>query len=307
MNILFYILTFLFISIGVMGLLTLTVGSGSEQRIRELVQPAEKNDWMQTVVQIVGPFAKLSAPDVTWETSPLRLRFINAGIRSERAPLIYFGLKSLLPLVFAGATFLGLQISGISMDRTTLAFVLLVVATVGCYLPNIVIWRITAYRKREILENFPDATDLMLVCVEAGLGLDSALTKVAEELQLSSVVLAQEIHLTNLEIRAGRTRDHALHNLGLRSGLDEINTFAAMLAQSDKFGTSVGESLRVFSDDLRHKRQIRAEEMAAKIGTKMLFPLVFCIFPAISMVILGPAAIRIWNSILPMLSGQGTP
>jgi len=130
------------------------------------------------------------------------------------------------------------------------------------------------------------------------------LVRVADELRTKSSALAEEIHLTNLETRAGGTRAQALRNLGLRTGVQEINTFATMLSQADKFGTSIGESLRVFSDDLRHKRQLRAEELAAKLPTKMLFPLILCIFPAVSMVILGPAGVQVYRVILPMLARQ---
>jgi tight adherence protein C len=171
------------------------------------------------------------------------------------------------------------------------------------YLPNFVVWTIARSRKREIFENFPDATDLMLVCMEAGLGLDSALTKVTDEVKRKSVALAEELHLTNLEMRAGATREKALRNLALRTGVEEVGTFASMLTQADKFGTSIGDSLRVFSDDLRYKRQMRAEELAAKVPTKMLFPLVVFIFPSIIMVIMGPAAIQIIRTLLPMLNG----
>jgi tight adherence protein C len=143
----------------------------------------------------------------------------------------------------------------------------------------------------------------MLVCVEAGLGLDAALTKVADEIRLKSVALAEELHLTNLEMRAGGTRATSLRNLALRTGIEELSTFAIMLTQADKLGASIGESLRVFSDELRNKRQMRAEEMAAKVPTKMLFPLVTCIFPSIIMVILGPALIQIVRTVLPMISG----
>jgi tight adherence protein C len=145
----------------------------------------------------------------------------------------------------------------------------------------------------------------MLVCIEAGLGLDAALTRVAEEIRIKSVALAEEIHLTNLEMRAGASREKSLRNLALRTGVEEVGIFAVMLTQADKFGTSVGESLRVFSDDLRHKRQIRAEELAAKIPTKMLFPLVVFIFPSICMVVLGPAVIRIIRTVLPLIGNQG--
>ncbi len=144
----------------------------------------------------------------------------------------------------------------------------------------------------------------MLVCVEAGLGLDAAMIRVADEIKIKSMALTEELHLTNLETRAGSTRQQALRNFGLRTGLEEINSFISMLTQADKFGTSIGDSLRVFSEDLRYKRQMRAEELAAKLPTKMLFPLVLCIFPAISMVILGPAGVKVYQVLFPMLSGQ---
>jgi tight adherence protein C len=305
MSMLHSVLIFVSVTLGVMAILTFVTTSQTEKRVQELAQSAVKDNWRKTVVQIVGPFAKLSTPDIKWENSPLRIRFLNAGIRGDSAPLVYFGLKTILPLVFAGGGYLVLQVSGASVDRNTMLVILLLAATVGCYLPNIFIRRVAAKRRRDVFENFPDAADLMLICVEAGLGLDSALTRVADEIQIKSVVLAQEIHLTNLEIRAGIARERALRNLGVRTGIEEVSTFASMLSQSDKFGTSVGESLRIFSEDLRHKRQILAEELAAKVPTKMLFPLVLCIFPAISVVVLGPALIRIWNTVLPMLAGQG--
>ena len=295
---------FCLVTIASVTLLTWLVPNKSQLRLQELAPPEEKTDWLKTVVGLAGPFAKLSIPEGKWEDSPLRVKFINAGIRSKNAPIIFYAAKTMLPLVFAAVTYIGLQLAGESLDRNTLILVLLIAATIGCYLPNFVLSRALKARKREIFDNFPDAADLMLVCVEAGLGLDAALVRVADEMKIKSSALTEEIHLTNLETRAGSTRNQALRNLGLRTGIDEINTFATMLSQADKFGTSIGESLRVFSDDLRHKRQIRAEVIAAKLPTKMLFPLILCIFPAISMVILGPAGVQIYRVILPMLGGQ---
>jgi tight adherence protein C len=285
-------------------LLAWLVPSKTQRRLQELA-PAQlpSGDWVRTIVAVAGPFAKLSSPDGKWEQSPLRIKFINAGIRDSNAALIFYGVKTLLPFVFAAVTYLGLQLAGKSFERSTLIFILLIAATIGCFLPNIVLQRMAAARKREIFESFPDAADLMLVCVEAGLSLDTALVRVAEEMKLKSSALTEELRLTTLETRAGSSREQALRNLALRTGVDEVNAFATMLSQADKFGTSIGESLRVFSDDLRHKRQIRAEVMAAKLPTKMLFPLVVCIFPAVSMVILGPAGVRVYRMILPMLSG----
>jgi len=298
------VIIFFIVTLGSVMMLRWLVPNKSQRRLQELAAPEAKGDWIKTVVGFAGPFAKLSSPEGNWEESPLRIKFMTAGIRDPNAPILFYAAKTVLPLIFAAAVYVGLQLAGKAYERNTLILILLVAATIGCYLPNFALYRALKSRKREIFENFPDATDLMLVCVEAGLGLDTALTRVAEEMKLRSMVLTEELHLTNLETRAGSTREQALRNLAMRTGIEEVNTFATMLTQSDKFGTSIGESLRVFSEDLRHKRQIRAETLAAKLPTKMLFPLILCIFPAISMVILGPAAVRVFRVILPMLGGQ---
>jgi len=296
------LLIFLSVSCGVAGLILWLMPSRTQQRLRALSPEAERPEWKETVVNIVGPFAKLSTPTEDWEKSPLKVKFMNAGIRYENAHLIYFGAKTLLPLLFAGMAFVAFKASTQVMGLS-LIFFLLLAALIGCYLPNILLrWKI-ANRKREIFENFPDAADLLLVCVEAGMGLDAALNKVADEMRMKCIALAEELHLTNLETRAGGMRDKSLRNLALRTGIDEVGTFAVMLTQADKLGTSIGASLRVFSDELRYKRQIRAEEIAAKVPTKMLFPLVVCIFPSIIMVILGPAIIQIVRTMLPMIGG----
>ena len=295
------VLIFLAVTFGLVGLFLWLAPTRTAQRLQAMAGPGEKSRWTETIVKIAGPFARLSTPTGDWDKSPLRVKFFNAGIRNDDASLIYFGAKTLLPLIFAALAFVALR----TMDQPnlTLLFYMMLSAMLGCYLPNIFLHFKIESRQREIFENFPDAADLMLVCVEAGLGLDAGLTKVAEEIQIKSVALAEELHLTNLEMRAGGTREKSLRNLALRTGVEEIGTFAIMLTQADKFGTSIGESLRVFSDDLRHKRQVRAEELAAKVPTKMLFPLVVCIFPSIIMVIMGPAVIQIIRTILPMLNG----
>jgi tight adherence protein C len=297
---LFPVLVFFAVTLGLAGMFLWLIPTRTEQRLQALANPAEKATWIATAANVVGPFAKLSTPTGDWDTSPLRIRFINAGIRHRDARLVYFGAKTVLPLLFASTAWLGLR--GAQFSGLTLVLWLMVSALLGCYLPNMVLaWKIRN-RKREIFENFPDAADLMLVCVEAGLGLDAGLAKVADEMRMKSMALAEELHLANLEMRAGGTRETSLRNLALRTGVEEIGTFATMLTQADKFGTSIGESLRVFSDDLRHKRQSRAEEAAAKVPTKMLFPLVVCIFPSIIMVIMGPAAIQVIRTLLPMIS-----
>jgi tight adherence protein C len=299
----FAALVCLAVSAAVGGLLLLLMPSRLDQRLKTIENPAAKSDWATTVAQAVGPFAGLLAPKGDWADSPLRLRFINAGIRRDDARLIYFGCKTVLPLLLAGATWLLLR-AFTAMDEITVMMNLMIAALAGCYLPNLVLGLRLRERKRELFENFPDAADLMLVCVEAGLGLDAALTRIADEMGTKSRALAEELHLTNLEMRAGASRSQALRNMALRSGIEEIGTFATMLSQSDKFGTSVADSLRVFSEDLRHKRQVRAEEHAAKVPTKMLVPLALFIFPAIIMVVLGPAVVIIVRTIGPILSAR---
>jgi tight adherence protein C len=299
---LFPVLVFLAVALTIGGLSVWLMPTRTEQRLQAVSQTAGPSPWTETAVKIVGPFAQLSSPTSDARLSPLRVRFLNAGIRHPDAYLVYFGLKTLLPLGLAAVAYLGLRATG--SEGMVMLLWLAVAALVGCYLPNLVLFMHIRRRRREIFENFPDAADLMLVCVEAGLGLDAGLAKVTEEIQVKSVALAQELHWTNLEMRAGGTREKSLRNLAVRTGVEEIGVFATMLTQADRFGTSIGESLRVFSEDLRHKRQIRAEELAAKVPTKMLLPLVLCIFPCISLVILAPAAIRIVRMIMPMLSGQ---
>jgi tight adherence protein C len=156
----------------------------------------------------------------------------------------------------------------------------------------------TAARQRELLNHFPDAIDLLMVCVEAGLGLDAALARVTDELKIKWPTLADELRLVNLELRAGGTRQQALRNLALRTGLEELNTLVAMLVQAERFGTSIGDSLRIYSSELRARRRARAEEAAAKIATKLLFPLIFCLFPALMFVLIGPGAIGIYRHII---------
>ena len=295
------VLVFLAVTFGMIGIFLWLAPSKTGQRLQAMSGPVKKPEWTETIVKIAGPFARLSTPEGDWDQSPLMVKFFNAGIRNDDAHLVYFAAKTLLPLGFAALAFMALRT--VEQSNLTLLFYVMLFAMLGCYLPNIVLRFKIKRRQREIFENFPDAADLMLVCIEAGLGLDAGLTKVAEEIQIKSVALAEELHLTNLEMRAGGTRENSLRNLVLRTGVEEIGTFAIMLTQADKFGTSIGESLRVFSDDLRHKRQVRAEELAAKVPTKMLFPLVVCIFPSIIMVIMGPAAIQVIRTILPMLNG----
>jgi tight adherence protein C len=294
------IIVFFAVTSGILGTYLWLTPTKTDQRLQAFTrEDAHAQGWGARLADVVTPFAKLSTPDGDWESSPLRLKFINAGIRSPKATMVFFGLKTLLPLIFAIPAFLIMRATQASSGINLILWVVLM-ALAGCFLPNAVLHFAAKERKREIFENFPDAADLLLVCVEAGQGLDAALTRVAEEILSKSPALAEELQMTNLEMRAGGTREKSLRNLAMRSGIEELRSFATMLTQADKFGASIGDSLRVFSDDLRHKRRMRAEELAAKIPTKMLFPLVAFIFPSIFMVVLGPAIIRIVRTLGPM-------
>jgi len=271
--------------------------TGAEQR------PADAPKWIASVVQAATPLAKLSVPEEGWESSGLKRRFIQAGWRNPNAPIIFFAIKTLaafgLPLV--------LWLVRVFSDSTTpLDDFLLYVGLAACiafYLPNWLLNRMIAKRQLEIFESFPDALDLLTICVEAGLSLEAALNRVAAEISLKSTILAEELKLVCLEFRAGSGKERALRNLALRTGVEDIDTLVAMLVQSEKFGTSIGESLRIHSEGLRIKRQQRAEESAAKVSVKLTFPLVLCIFPSIMIVVVGPAVISIMRNFAKLTGG----
>lgn len=310
MQVIYLVLIFVAVSVVSM-LILLQLGSRLvQQRLDKLassgesVMEAAAPAWIQHVVKLSGPIAKLSLPAEGWEKSKLRIRFMNAGYRTSSAPVLFFAAKTILTIALPGLLLLYAGTIGTEFQPNTFLILLILLATLGYFLPNAVLARRITLRKREIFESFPDAIDLMTVCVEAGLGLDAALSRVGEEMHLTSPTLAEELHLVNLELRAGSTRERALRNLALRTGVEEVDMLVAMLVQADRFGTSVADSLRVHSDSLRTKRRQRAEEAAAKIPVKLLFPLIFCIFPSMLLVLLGPAFISIYRVLLPTMAGQ---
>lgn len=259
--------------------------------------------WIEKLAEISQPISKLSLPKSGWENSPLRLRLINAGWRSPGAAHLYFAAKTVLALALPAVAMPLLIGTAIADSPYSVSAMLVLIGAFGFYLPNAMLARRIAARQRMIVEDFPDALDLLTVCVEAGLGLDAALTKVADELRLRSPVVADELGLMLLEMRSGFTKETALRNLALRTGAEDVDAFSTMLIQADRFGTSIGASLRVLSDTLRTQRRMRAEERAAKIALKLLFPLIFCIFPALLTVLLGPAFIHIYRTLLPTMAG----
>ena len=254
--------------------------------------------WMARVVSLTRPLAKLSVPEDGWEESPVRIRFINAGWRKSTAPALFYAAKTGLTLLLPILMYLLLR-----HGDHNLFLWLVAAAAAGYYLPDLWLKHCLKERQREVFETFPDALDLMTVCVEAGLAMDAALARVAQEIGLKSMVLAEELQLVTLELRAGSAKDKALRNLALRTGVEDVDALVTLLIQAERFGTSIAASLRVQSDQLRTKRRQRAEETAAKIALKLLFPLIFFIFPSLMVVLMGPAILQIYRVLLPAMRG----
>ena len=254
---------------------------------------AAGSDFVSALVKVVDPISRLALPSEGWEKSPLQLKFVNAGWRSADAPKLYFGIKSILTITLPTVAYFFLDKSIQTENATGLIFILILFAAAGYYLPNIVLSKIVKKRQQEIVETLPDATDLLIICMEAGLSFDQALSKVAAEIKLKSEILSQELELLLIEVRSGFTRESALRNLALRTGVEEIDGLATMVIQSERFGTSVGEALRIHADTARTKRRQKAEETASKIALKLLFPLLFCLMPAIFVVLLTPSLMQL--------------
>jgi tight adherence protein C len=313
-QLLFLVLVFLAVAVLIYALIYLSQRGRAGERLDKLmIAPTledtddsdliQREAWVKTVARAAAPFAKLSVPNEDWHTSELRRKFMQAGLRNENIPMIFFGLKTGLAMLFPAFFWILNQSAPVPMFGSKLFLFLIVLLAIGFYLPNYILLRKTEARKLEILENFPDALDLLTICVEAGSSLDSAIERVSREIKLKSEVLSEELGLVVLEMRAGAGKERALRNLSARTGVDDVDTLVAMLIQSDKFGTSVGQALRVHSDMLRSKRQQRAEEAAAKIALKLLFPLILFIFPSILIVVAGPAMIRIVKTLPTMFGG----
>jgi tight adherence protein C len=308
-QLLFLLIVFLIVC-GLMGVGMVLFAPGSLQaRLASFKGGADDSQadhagWIERVARVVRPLTRLSVPEEGWEKSALRTRFMNAGWRNPSAPTLFFAAKTVLALSLPALAGIVLALMPARVSGTRTLLVVLTMASLGYYLPNLVLNRVVKRRKREIFESIPDALDLLTVCVEAGLSLERAFVKVASEIHIKSVPLAQELQLVLMEMRAGFSKEKALRNFALRVGVDDIDSLVAMLIQSERFGTSIGDALRVYSDNLRTKRRMIAEEAAAKIGLKLLFPLVFCIFPTLLMVLLGPAGIQLGRTFGKVLSNQ---
>jgi len=273
------------------------------QRAREQGAAKKKSERMSQVIQSAAPaLAKPLQSQDKKTVDRLKTRLANAGFRGETASTVFLGLKFIGLLV-------GLGIGGIMLLRAEhineKALVGLVLpAVLMFYLPSIVLFLIAKSRQQAIFLGLPDALDLMVVCVEAGLGLDQAMRKVSEEMKKIYPIIAEEFGLANLQLQMGRPRNEVLHELGVRTGVSDVRSLVGVIIQADKFGSSVAQALRVQSDSMRVRRRQLAEEKAAKTAVKLIFPLVLFIFPGIFVVLVGPAAITMIREMLPTMRGQ---
>ncbi|HKB00629.1 MAG TPA: type II secretion system F family protein [Gemmataceae bacterium] len=230
------------------------------------------------------------------EKNRLRLRLTNAGFRSDNAPMIYQGLRILCIILFLIPTAgIMLYLKGFSREAL---FYIIILGGVGFYLPQVALYLLVSSRKKQVFLTLPDALDLLVVCVESGLGLDAAMRKVTDEMKGHAKTISEEFALANLQLQMGRSRREVLHDLGVRTGVDDMKALAAILIQADRFGSSIAQALRVQSDSMRVRRRQIAEEKAAKTAVQLIFPLVLFIFPAIFVVLVGPAAIQIQRGLL---------
>jgi tight adherence protein C len=237
-------------------------------------------------------------PHTELEQNKLKVELANAGFRSDSAASVYLGIRfgSLLTFFLAG---LLIFIPKYGFSRDTLLQLctrVMITTAVGFYLPNVVLWWLRKKRQEAIFLTLPDALDLLVVCVESGLGLDAAMRKVCEEMKEHAKVIAEELSLANFQLQMGRPRREVLHDLGVRTGVDDVRSLAAILIQADRFGSSIAQALRVQSDSMRTRRKQIAEEKAAKTAVQLIFPLVLFIFPGIFVVLVGPAAISIMQT-----------
>lgn len=303
MTLLLPILAFLFVSLliaaAAMAMAPRTAVA-VERRLEEIAGEARPNaDASGVRDRIIATLRRLgeAAPQRSSEMGSLRRKLLAAGYRRHEAIWIVLGLRVGVAVAF----FVMATVPALIRANVSVA---LGVAVAGYVLPGMALGRMARKRQHRLRLSLPDALDLLVVSVEAGLGLDQALLRVGDELVLVHPELSDELRLVNLELRAGTGRADALHNLATRTGVDDLSSLVAMLVQTDKFGTSVAQSLRVHSETLRTKRRQRAEEAAAKTGVKMVFPLVFCIFPAIWVVTIGPAAIKFVQVLFPMSAAR---
>jgi tight adherence protein C len=257
----------------------------------------------EELVRLLEWFGRLNQPSAE-DVRSTRQLLINAGYRSGKAPLLFLGAKLMLAVVVVFIfTLVPAKLLGFpSVTNLTIYYVL--AAGAGYYAPVVWLRRVIASRKDDLQRAIPDALDLMVVCVEAGLGLDQAIGRVSQEVSRTHPALGDELNVLSVELRTGVSRQEALKNLARRTDLEELGNLVAMLVQTDRFGTSIGQALRVYADSMRTTRRLKAEELAAKLPVKLLLPLIFFIFPSLIVVTVGPAAIRMARILLPAMGSH---
>ncbi len=270
-------------------------------------QPSSEGilDAAQAQLQVVLEwFAKWNQPSDAEEAKATRHLLITAGYRSKKAPIFFVGTKLLLAVALV-VLFAMIPVKLLGFPSTTkMLFYYICVAACGYYAPSLWLRRVIAERQDTLQRAIPDALDLMVVCVEAGLGLDQAIARVGQEVSQAHPALGDELNILSQELRTGVQRQVALRNLAHRTDLAEVRNLVALLVQTDRFGTSIGQSLRVHAESMRTTRRLKAEELAAKLPVKLLFPLVCFIFPSMFIVTIGPACIRMVRVLFPALSGH---
>ena len=254
-------------------------------------------------VALVTAIEKAGIPLVDSKDATLRSRLVAAGYKQDYAPRAYSLIRLGLVIGLPIGIFVLLWISGNRPSPLKLYFVGMIAAMAGLYFPSLWVRARAARRQREIINGFPDALDLMLVCVEAGLGMDSAFARVGMEMTESHPKLAEQFGAVVLELRAGRSHEDALRRMADRAGADEIRAFATLLIQSSKLGSSIAQTLRVYASEMREKRRLRAEEKAHRLPVLLSVPLVGCMLPVMIGVLMLPAAIRIIRTMVPALQG----
>jgi tight adherence protein C len=258
--------------------------------------PAHPSLAIHELIKRLGNFIPQSPKDVT----VMQRRLIRAGIRDENALKILYGAKAAcgvaMPLLTA------LLVVPSSSESSNKVFFILAAAALGFFGPNEYVRRMAAKRQKEISKGLANALDLLVVCVESGLGLDQAILQVSKELEHAHPEISEEFGFVNLELKAGKRRVDALRNLAERTGVDDLKKLVAVLIQADRFGTGVAQSLRAHSDFMRVQARQVAEEKAAKLGVKLIFPIFFCILPSLFVVTVGPVAVKIVRELVPMMN-----
>jgi tight adherence protein C len=280
--------------------------SRAQERLARLSRPQslveidlegkKSSEAMQGIMDTAKALSKPLMPQTELEQSALKLSLAHAGFRSDSAVGVYLGLRFATLLIFFVAS-VAIFIPKYGMTWGGFKWVIGFTGF-GFYLPQIILWWLKRKRQLAIFLSLPDALDLLVVCVESGLGLDAAMRRVCEEMKDHAKVISEELALCNLQMQVGRPRREVLHDLGVRTGVDDVRSLAAILIQADRFGSSIAQALRVQSDSMRTRRRQIAEEKAAKTAVQLIFPLVLFIFPGIFVVLVGPAAISIMQTIL---------